>query len=62
MQRPHQRRTSFSVLEGPSVLGKTEYVRSLCGPQATLELHVDSMRALYLREFDPEVQKVIFWG
>jgi len=61
MQRPHQRRKSFLVLEGPSGLGKTEYVRSLCGPAATLELNADSMRVPYLREFDPEVHKVIFW-
>ena len=38
MQRPHQRRKSFLVLEGPSGLGKTEYVRSMVGPAATLEL------------------------
>jgi hypothetical protein len=61
MQRPHLRRKSFLVLEGPSGLGKTEYVRSLCGPAATLELNADSMRVPYLREFDPEVHKVIFW-
>ena len=60
MQRPHQCRTSFLVLEGPSVSCKTEYVRGLCRPSATLELNADSMQAPCLREFDPEVHKVIF--
>ena len=48
MQRPHQCHTSFLVLEGPSVSCKTEYVRGLCRPSATLELNADSMQALYL--------------
>ena len=60
MQRPHQCHTSFLVLEGPSVSCKTEYVRGLCRPSATLELNADSMQAPYLREFDPEVHKVMF--
>lgn len=37
-----QRRKKFLVLEGPSGLGKTEYVRSLYGPSQTLELNCAS--------------------
>ena len=38
-QRPYQRRKKFLVLEGPTLLGKMEYVRSLFGFERTLEFN-----------------------
>ena len=38
-RQPFQRRKRFLVLEGPSGLGKTEFIKSLFGPARTLELN-----------------------
>ena len=40
--QPFQSRKRFLVIEGPSGLGKTEYVRQLCGASRTLELNCAS--------------------
>ena len=59
--QPHMRRKQFLVVEGPSGVGKTEYLRSLVGPEEVLELNADGMRTPFLGNFDAAVHKVVFW-
>ena len=59
--QPHQRRKRFLVIEGPSGVGKTEFIKSLAGPTATLEISADGMTSPYLLNFDPKKHRVIFW-
>ena len=59
--KPHQRRKKFLVIQGPSGVGKTEFIKSLAGPAATLEISADGMTAPYLRNFQAEKHRVIFW-
>ena len=59
--QPHQRRKRFLVIEGPSGVGKTEFIKGLAGPTATLEISADGMTSPYLLNFDPAHHRVIFW-
>ena len=59
--RPHMRRKEFLVVEGPSGLGKTEYIKSLVGPEACLELNADGMRHPHLHGYDAQRIRLIFW-
>ena len=59
--QPHQRRKKFLVIQGPSGVGKTEFIKSLAGPGATLEISADGMTSPYLRNFQAEKHRVIFW-
>ena len=49
------------VLEGKSGLGKTEFVRSLCGTARTLELNCAGIVTVNLRDFKPLEHKLIMW-
>ena len=50
--KPFQRRKQFLVLEGPSGLGKTEYVKALFGTDRVLELNCASCgNVVSLRQF-----------
>jgi len=50
--KPFQRRKRFLVLEGPSGLGKTEYIKALFGPDNVLELNCGSCGTVVsLRQF-----------
>ena len=50
--KPFQRRKQFLVLEGPSGLGKTEYVKALFGHDKVLELNCGSCgNVVSLRQF-----------
>ena len=61
-QRPLQRRKRFLVLDGPSGLGKTEFVKGLVEPAATLELNCASCGLCPdLRRHDPQRHKVILF-
>ena len=59
--QPHLRRKKFLVIEGPSGMGKTEFIRQLAGPDCTLEISADGMTSPYLRNFISSKHKVIFW-
>ena len=54
-------RKRFLVLEGPSGLGKTEYVKHLYGREHTLELNCACSEHVQLRDFDATIHKCIFW-
>ena len=57
-----QRRKRFLVLEGPSGIGKTEYVRSLHGASRTLELNCASCgTSPDLRQHNPEVHRLVLF-
>ena len=53
------RRKKFLVLEGKSGTGKTEFVRSLFGPDKTLELNCAGIGAINLRDYRPLDHKVV---
>ena len=59
--QPHLRRKKFLVIEGPSGVGKTEFIKQIAGPEKTLEISADGMSSPYLRNFMPSKHKVIFW-
>ena len=59
--QPQLRRKKFLVIEGPSGIGKTEFIKQLAGPERTLEISADGMTSPYLRNFIPSQHKVIFW-
>ena len=59
--QPHLRRKKFLVIEGPSGVGKTEFIKQLAGPERTLEISADGMTSPYLRNFIPSQHKIIFW-
>ena len=54
-------RKMILVLDGPSGMGKTQFVRSLFLPGALLELNAASMRTPCLPGFDERRHKAIFW-
>jgi hypothetical protein len=59
---PFQARKKFLVIEGPSGLGKTAYVRQLCGPEATLELNAaGSGTCPDLRQHNAALHKIILF-
>ena len=61
-QRPFQRRKRFLVLDGPSQLGKTEFVRGLFPLGSVLELNCASCgTSPNLRDFDEDVHKCILF-
>ena len=52
--QPFQRRKKFLVLEGPSGLGKTEFIKDLFGAEKVLELNCGSCGdVVNLRQFKP---------
>ena len=59
--RPHLRRKQILVVEGPSGLGKTEYIKSLVGHEACLELNAEAMQHPTLLGLDSTTCKLIFW-
>ena len=59
--QPHLRRKKILVIEGPSGVGKTEFIKQLAGPERTLEISADGMTSPYLRNFIASQHKVIFW-
>ena len=60
--RDFQRRKKFLVMEGPSGVGKTEYVRGLFGSDALLELNAANCgRSPDLRQFNPAKHKVVLF-
>ena len=59
--QPHLRRKKILVIEGPSGIGKTEFIKQIAGPERTLEISADGMTSPYLRNFIPSQHKVIFW-
>ena len=59
--KPHMRRKEFLVVEGPSGLGKTEYIKALVGVEEVLELNADGMVKPDLHGFSAERHKLIFW-
>ena len=59
--RPHLRRKEFLVVEGPSGLGKTEYIKALVGVEQVLELNADGMVKPVLRGFEAEQHTLVFW-
>ena len=58
---PMLRRKKFLVIEGPSGVGKTEFIKQLAGPEKTLEISADGMTSPYLRNFIPSQHRIIFW-
>ena len=60
--QPFQRRKKFLVMEGPSGVGKTEYVRALFGADALLELNAANCgRSPDLRQFNAIKHKVVLF-
>ena len=60
--KPFQRRKKFLVLEGPSGLGKTEYVKALFGIASTLELNCMTCGNYpNLRGHDPDIHKCVLF-
>ena len=60
--KPYQRRKQFLVLEGPSGVGKTEFVRGLFGADALLELNCANCSAVPdLRTFNYDLHKVLLF-
>ena len=51
----------FLVLDGPSGVGKTEYARSLCGTEPSLERKAAGNDHAHLRDSDPLLHKIILW-
>jgi len=61
-RRPYQRRKKFLVLEGPTGLGKTEYVKPLFGVARTLELNCANCGNYpNLRGHDPDVHDCVLF-
>ena len=59
---PFQRRKPFLVLEGPSGVGKTEFIRALFGAARTLELNCASCGAAPdLRQMDPDKHRLVLF-
>ena len=54
-------RKQILVLDGPSALGKTAYLRSLFLPGTILEMNCAAMKSIHLTGFDAETSKCIFW-
>ena len=54
-----QARRKFLVLDGPSRMGKTEFVRSLVEPVATLELNCASCLGPPFSDFRPSVHRLV---
>ena len=59
--QPHRRRKEILVIEGPSGLGKTEFLKALVGHEACLELNAEAMEKPMLLALDSELHKLIFW-
>lgn len=59
--QPFLRRKKFLVLEGASGLGKTEYIRSLAGPSATLELNCAACAHPDLRAHNARLHRVVLF-
>ena len=57
----HWLRKKFLVLDGPSGVGKTAFVRSLCGLHATLELNCANAEHINLRDFDAMKHRVVLF-
>ena len=57
----HVARTSILVLDGPSGLGKTEYVRSLFLRDALLEINARQMKSICLHGFQQSKTRGILW-
>lgn len=59
---PFQMRKKFLVLEGPSGVGKTEFIRALFGATRTLELNCASCgTSPDLRQLDPERHRLVLF-
>ena len=56
-----QSRRKFLVLDGPSRLGKTEFVRSMVEPVAILELNCASVLDPPMKSFDHTVHKLVLF-
>ena len=54
-------RKKFLVLDGPSGVGKTAFVRSLFGHEATLELNCASAEHINLRDFDTRKHRLVLF-
>ena len=52
-------RYAFLVLDGPSRLGKTQYARSIAGPERTMEVSMSGGGALDMGSYDPLVHEVL---
>ena len=59
--QPHRRRKEILVIEGPSGLGKTEFLKALVGHTSCLELNAEAMETPMLLSLDSELHKIIFW-
>ena len=59
--KPMMRRKKMLVLAGPTGTGKTEFVKSLFGPEHVLELNAAGMLHPCLRGFDSDVHTCILW-
>ena len=59
--KPHMRRKEILVVEGPSGLGKTEYIKALVGEGQCLELNAESMDTPMLLGLDSSLHKLVFW-
>ena len=59
--QPHRRRKEILVIEGPSGLGKTEFLKALVGHEACLELNAEAMEKPMLLALDSELHKLVFW-
>ena len=46
-------RYRFLVIDGPSQMGKTQYVRGLCGPGELLEVDMSGDASICLRDYSP---------
>ena len=55
------RRKQILVLEGPSGLGKTEYLRALVAQDEVPELNAEAMVKPVLTGLDSTMHKLIFW-
>ena len=61
VSQPHQLRKRFLVLDGPSRLGKTQFVRSLFSMASVLELNCAGVTSVCLGSFDVTKHQCLLW-
>ena len=58
---PGLSRKALLVLQGPSSVGKTEYVRTLFGPGEVLEMNCAGLTTVCMSGFDRRLHRCLLW-